>query len=175
MFGYVLLVVPVTALELPPAALPQRPYDGDFTSGERDQITEALKGTPLAGFSVANNTSHDNHVRLAGDEFHLRVALFLDPRSGEMRGKRAKFAELASAVNVRCWVSVNRATSGRLTCGTWNDGEEHAVGVEITNDPSKDDPNRMHVFVIAPDMFRAQDALLQTLRGEKRPEKPWII
>ena len=173
MYEYIFILIPVAGLDLPADALPVPSKDGNSSSAAREQITKALNGTSLAGFTVADNTTYDNHVRLVGDMFHLRVALSLDPRTGAMRG--AKYAKMAATVSVRCWVSVDRARPDRLSCGIWNDGEAQTVGVEITNDPSKDDANRMSIYVIAPDIASAQEALLQTLRGEKRPEKPWIV
>lgn len=175
MYGRIFLIVPRAALDIPAGALPEPGEDGNFPSGAREQIVKALKGTPLGGFTVADNTSHDNHVCLVGDDFQLRLALVLDPRTGGMGGQIVECAKLATLVNVRCWVSVDRTRPDRLACGIWNDGEAHTVGVEIINDPSKDDPNRVRILVVAPDIASAQDALLQTLRGEKRPEKPWVV
>ena len=80
MYGHLLLFIPVSKLDIDPASLPSSNGD-DHTPTQREAIRAAIANTPLGQFRVANNTSHNEHVLLVGDEFRARMRYELGVRS----------------------------------------------------------------------------------------------
>ncbi len=176
MYGYALLVFTPRTIGIEPSAMPVRPPSPDegYSSADLQMIREAVAKSPLAGFSVGNNTSHDGLLRYDGKRLVARIAFDFDPREGVMAGERSAYAGKESMVNLTVWFSVDRSRQDRLAPGSWA-SEDKSVGVTITNDPAKDDHDRMCIFVVAMTMAAAREALIATLEGKKRPEAPWII
>lgn len=176
MYGHALLVFHPREVGIDPSALPTKPPSSDdgYHRTDLEKIVVAINGSPLRGFTVGNNTSHDELIRYDGTRLIARVGFMLDPRDDEMTAEHTAYAGKERSVDLNVWVSVDRTRPDRLACGSWKN-EDGTVGVTVTNDPSKDDRTRMNVYVVAPTLRQAREALIATLEGTKRSEKPWIV
>lgn len=175
MYGHVFLQFTREAVQVEKYDLPKPDEaDGGYRTESLGRIVQALDGSPLTKFTVANNVNQDDFVRFDGRLFTARIGLQFDPRSGKLYGERAPYAGCEHVANLHCWVSVNRTRQGRLDSGMWN-SENGASGMQITNAPSRDDMSRMHIFVVAPLLGMAREVLVKTLTGEIKPVQPWLI
>lgn len=175
MYGHLLLSFRPQDVGVDPEAIPKNDRDGEWSSTQHQEVVRLLNASSaLGGFKVANSYGQDGHLTYEGSSFIGRINLQLDPRCGRLFVEERSYAGKEFSVELHAWVSVDRTRSDRLVCGAWSN-EDKTVGVKVVNDPSKDDRNRMHVFVVAPTIVAAREALLAALEGAKRPEKPWIV
>jgi hypothetical protein len=174
MDGYILLYFVPENLGIVSGNLPSPDKDGELSEADRKGVRNLLSVTPLAGFRVANNTNNNGFLRFDGKRFRVRVNLLIDPRTGRLTAEAEKYVGKESlCVDVVAWVSVDRSKPDCLSPGIWNDPDSN-VGVIIENDPTKDDPTRMYIHVVAPSLVLAREALIATLEGTKRPAKSWV-
>lgn len=170
MHGYGLIEFPASILgpeigEVELARFRTRDGEGEFQT--------AINASPLNGFEASRNTSQDDWVRVDAGVLEARIEVAIDPRTDTQYGEDRAWAGKEVRVDLFVWVSVDRSRPVHLRCGTVSTSENR-VGVEIVNNPTKDDKTRMRIHVIAPTLAEARATLLATLRGELRPETPWI-
>ena len=167
MHGHIILVFTPENLGLDPSVLPRPHQEGEHSGADRVKIAALLnEHSALSGFTVANNHGTNGFVRYDGTRFLARKALCLDPRDLTLVGEGEAWAGKESAVDLTCWVSVDRSRSGRLAPGGWN-SDDCKVGVTVVNDPSRDDKTRLNIFIVAPTLVAAREALVGTLDGSK--------
>lgn len=174
MYGHLFVLFRPNDVGVDPAAIPKKDRDGEWGSTHRQEVANLLSSSPLAGFTIADHYGQNGFLTYDGSSFIGRVDLQIDPRGGKLFLEGRRYVGKEHSAEIYAWVSVDRTRSDRLACGSWA-SEDKTVGVTITNDPSKDDRCRMRVFVIAPTVVAAREALIATLEGTKRPEKPWIV
>ncbi|KKR54557.1 MAG: hypothetical protein UT91_C0013G0024 [Parcubacteria group bacterium GW2011_GWA2_40_23] len=131
----------------------------------------------LARFTPANNFGSDGYITYSKDcrLLIVREVLELEPCFEQLTIEGPYIHYETSSVEIHCWVTVNpEAGNEKLQCGMWHNND-HTVGVIISNDPAKNDEKRKLIRINAHTIRSAREALLQTLSGEKKPNKPWIV
>ncbi|PJA45216.1 hypothetical protein CO174_04275 [Candidatus Uhrbacteria bacterium CG_4_9_14_3_um_filter_50_9] len=111
-----------------------------------------------------------------------RVGFYLDPFNNTMNYQSWDEMLDVRRVEMRVRVTVPRYldedgnpidTDRKLKCGRWFD-EGLRVGSRTINDPSKFDPHRMEIHIVAPSITAARDAFIDTITGKRPPTEVWL-
>jgi hypothetical protein len=173
--GAVVLTIPCANFGVQRSQIPIKPGDRFIPSETENLVRDLFKDTPLKQFRLTwGEPENPGHFVFTEHDIEVCCKLLFDPRTEELVDLDDFLNLHPHTFNIWTHINVNPRANEFLYSGIWRDDAKNSSAV-IRNLPCKDEPHRMLIEINACSIQDAQQTLFNVLRGQVRPQMPWVL